>query len=344
MEPSSITLIICVRKEIYDHITAIGIEHPATTFSVLDEGDVNANMRMMLDYHKNTFGKVVLLTDMTRDSLTATKNHVLAIRACNAQLLLEGNVEVASPPLYNILKSDNTLFIRDANSFLKVKAAAFEECVVLSMIINGNTITLADDNFASVYRVIEVIGRCLFDIAEEFDTAPEMVELLAHCITELKTHDADAIKKKLALTNCFYERENSTLVFDVNGMEDHLHTNGFVEALEAKLMPMLRSIRWDEMELVLDVIEDKENDGYSTTFIEIYTHMQVLNKELNITKIKSITELDGKDISVSCLDDQSKAFTTVTCMRDVSQLFKLLNYESHTEKIFSLLGLSNVIS
>ena len=121
-------------------------------------------------------------------------------------------------------------------------------------------------------------------------------------------------------------------------MEDHIHTNGLVEAIESKLMPLLTGISWEEMELMLNIKTNKENTAHSATFIEIYTLASLIVDTLNISPIKSVCELTKEELFSSCIDSSSKAYVTVTSLSDLSGLFKLLNYDEHVIKMEIIKG------
>ncbi len=285
------------------------------------------------------FHRIIILTDADADGHHITSLLVSLFYTMNPELLANGYVHVACPPLYKLQMHNKSLYMRNDKDMLDLKVTTVYQNALQIKVktSSGQNVILQNDDFRSFCWIINRIGEIIERRANHLVIEPLYLELMAFCIEHLDTGsgnppDVEGIRHTLNLDNVEYESISNALILSFGQIDITIPLSGLVETLKSFILPELEAINWRYIDieastLFTDTLRDKH-----VTVYQLYQLFKELDKIFTIKRHKGLGEMTFDDLLISAVDPGTRTTIEINSLGDVDRMFKLLDVDAETRK------------
>jgi hypothetical protein len=230
---------------------------------------------------------------------------------------------------------NNTLFVRDKEGLLDVKAEGYKAVFDIKLVVDANinnAYSLKGEYFRSFCYMIEYIGELFSNVSNKLNIDAVILEQLMHCISDIETLNIPAIIKKLGLVNCSYEKSSNSLLMDVGDIDMAIPLTGLVEDAKKYIIPELQKINWNRIDILVTSLLSPIYENELISITELYELFKKINGIYGIERMKGLGEMNSEHLKMTCLAPETRTYVNVTSPSSVDAIYNLLGVDTKARK------------
>lgn len=281
------------------------------------------------------FSRIIILTDADSDGYHIAALLIGILYKINPMILETGKVMMSNPPLYVVQTRASTLFVLDKKGLMDTKVMTYEEVLEIKVSSDsGGYYTLNGPSFRDMCYMISHIGKVFSHVANKLVISEEILEMMVHVIDYIKPDhvDTDAIAKKLNLDNCILHKMSNSLILNTGGIEITVSLNNLVQEIKAYILPLLEEMNWAHIDLFVTTKHSPAYNNTPVTVTQLYQIFQTVDKFFQISRMKGLGEMNGAQLTETCIDPQTRTFTTVRSIGNVEEIYNMLGVDTGKRK------------
>lgn len=297
------------------------------------------------DLKNMRFDKILLLTDADADGYHIVALMIGMFMKINPLILEEGRVCVTNPPLYSIVNGNSVVYLRDVEALEEARRSAYRTLFDIDVVVQGGArfhVNKDISQFRDICLIVNEIGEVVEHKADLLNIDPLVLEQLIHCVDYLdeKHVDVEAIKKKLTATDVMWDKANNVIVmvYEVgeHSLEYRIPLARLQKIIAEEILPIYERFHWRDIDLYITTRYSDVFKEEPCTFMMLYDiFKRVADSSHGILKarrFKGLGEMSKEDITQTCINPQTRSFTTVRSIGDAKRIYELLGVDTNERK------------
>lgn len=278
------------------------------------------------------FERIGILSDADADGGHITTLVLSDLFHINPALFTQRRIFKLNPPLYivNVKGDPKPSFIRNAADLREFQASLYGERYSLATQIGTKVYNPNEELQKTLCVAIRELGKTLVEVAKKQHVEPGMLELLSHCVPELKKQNAKGLVNKLGCDKARFDKPNGILYLEIDGFETIIPTTGLVAEIEKNIIKDMKRFNMDKVQLI---VTDKETgEACDTTITALCKIFERLDNSYRIRRMKGIGEMDKKHLISTCLNPKTRNATVIEGVGNISRIRDLMGSKSEPRK------------
>lgn len=289
------------------------------------------------DITKLNYGKIILTMDADPDGSHIDSIHIGNFLALNPNLITQGYIWLASPPLYTMTvgKKHTRKYIRDYTALVDSKIhMLYNEALSIS-IFNELTsdIPLTGEALRDFCYLVIDFGKRIEYSAKLIGIPPLILERLAYGLEYLIPKvDIERLKMHFGenTVNWFvrlshYEDKN-ILLLSLEDKDYPVSLQDLDKELRQNILPYIKKYRIKDWIPIVTSKIDNVNGINKTpcTLMQIYLLLQSLDSLIQIDRIKGLGRMNKEDVIVTLMDRNTRSLFHITEIGQIETICNLM--------------------